>query len=191
MKIKRIRMNFKQQLIDLGACPEAIIFVGNMTMQEAWTKCQRGDWMLWLYQKLHPTKIRQLTLAKGHCANTVRHLMKDIRSRDSVDVAIKFGEGKATEKQLIDATAGAFAAYAAAAGAAAAYAAAAGAAAAADVDAAAAAAAAGTAASYAAAAGAAAAGAAAAAAAFLKGGSKVGEKNQKKTAEICRRYLKI
>jgi hypothetical protein len=43
---------------------------------------------------------RILTLAKGHCANTVRHLMMDDRSIKAVDTAIAFGEGRATESEL-------------------------------------------------------------------------------------------
>ena len=55
--------------------------------------------MLWLARKLNIDK-RVLTLAKGHCANTVRHLMKDERSIAAVDMAIKYGEGNATDSEL-------------------------------------------------------------------------------------------
>ena len=41
-------MSFKQQLIEMDACQEAIDWVENRTIKEAWTDCQRGDWMLWL-----------------------------------------------------------------------------------------------------------------------------------------------
>jgi hypothetical protein len=65
----------------------------------AWEKCHRGDWMLWIATKLGIDD-RILTLAKGHCAATVLHLMKDKRSRDAVHAAINYGEGKINRAQL-------------------------------------------------------------------------------------------
>jgi len=166
-------------LKELEACPEAIEWCTERnitTLEEAWEKCERGDWMLWLYQKLYPENIRELTLAKGHCVNTVRHLMKDERSIKAVDAAIAFGEGKIGEEELRKAAAVA-AAYVAAAAAAytAAYTAADVAAyvVAADV------------AAYAVAAYVAADVAAYAAAAAAR------KENQKQTADICRKYLRI
>ena len=154
------------------ACKDGFEFAKDLTLEQFLKTCERGDWILWLFAKMNPSSLRELTLAKAHCANTVRHLMKDARSIKAVDVAIAFGEGRATRKELDGAAYAAFDA----AGAAAAYAAgaaadaAAGAAAGAVVDAAAAAAAAD-------------AGAAGAAAAI--------EDNQKLTAEICRKYLPL
>ena len=149
----------KELLIKLNACNEARKWASNKSIDEIWATCHRGDWMLWLARKLNIDK-RVLTLAKGHCANTVRHLMKDERSIAAVDMAIKYGEGNATDSELAAA-----AAAAAAADAAAAYAAdaAAYAAAAADADAAAA---------Y-----------AAADDAYAR------KKSQQATAEICRKYI--
>jgi hypothetical protein len=40
-------MSFKEQLIDMKACSEAIEWVGGRTLAEAWSECPRGDWMLW------------------------------------------------------------------------------------------------------------------------------------------------
>ena len=93
-------MKFKDKLIKLGACIDAIEWVGNMTLKEAWKTCPRGDWMIWYYAKTHPKNLRKLTLAKALCANTVRHLMQDERSKKAVDTAILFGQGKATREEL-------------------------------------------------------------------------------------------
>ena len=121
-------MTFKKQLEMLGACEDAIQWVSSKTKQEAWEQCERGDWMLWLYKKLYPDNLREITLAKAYCANTVRHLMKDERSLKAVDNAILFGLGKLQLKDLVNsknaADAAAADAYAAAAADAAAYAAA-------------------------------------------------------------------
>jgi predicted alpha/beta hydrolase family esterase len=172
----------------LGLCKGAIHFRNQYPdFQAAWDNCPRGDWMLWLAEKLNVDD-RKLILAKGLCANTVIHLMKDERSKKAVRVAIDYGKGKLTKKELIaaaddadDAAADAddassyandASSYAAAAAADAAYAYA--------DDAYAAAADAADASSYAAAAAANAADDAAAAAK---------KENQKQTADICREIL--
>lgn len=67
--------------------------------QQTWENCPRGDWMLWVAFKLGVNE-KKRTLVKGHCANTVRHLMKDKQSRDAVDAAIAYGQGKIDEKKL-------------------------------------------------------------------------------------------
>jgi hypothetical protein len=163
----------KNLLKKLDACEDARIWAADKSWEEVYNTCDRGDWMLWLFKKTNPDDLQLLTLVKGHCANTVRHLMKDERSIKAVDAAIAFGLGEITKDEL-DAAADA-AAYAAAyaAAAAAAYAAA---------DAAAAYAAAYAAAAYAAAYAAAADAAAAAAAK---------KENQQQTADIVRKYISI
>jgi hypothetical protein len=175
-------MNAIEKLKELRACKEAIDWCKEnniTTLQEAWDKCERGDWLLWIYVKLYPNNIQELTLAKGHCANTVRHLMRDGRSIKAVDTAIAFGEGRADIGELRAASADA-------ADAAAVYAASADDAAyAAATDAAYAAYAAAADAAYAAAADAAYAAYADTAYAAAK------KQNQKQTADICRKYLKL
>jgi hypothetical protein len=157
----------KDYLKFLNACKPAIDWAGDKPVEQVVAECHRGDWLLWLAKKCG-VELQPLTLAKAHCANTVRHLMTDKRSTRAVDVAIAFGEGRATREEL-DAAASAadasfvtYAAYAAHAAADAAYAAHAAADAAAD-------------AAYAAAADAAADAAYAA--------------NQQATADICRKYI--
>lgn len=89
----------KELLIKLRACSEAREWAGDKTIEEIVEQCHRGDWLLWLAAKID-IGLQPLTLAKGHCANTVRHLMKDERSIKAVDTAIAFGEGKATREEL-------------------------------------------------------------------------------------------
>ena len=182
----------KELLLKLKACGLAIDWAGDKTIEEIWATCHRGDWMLWLARKLNINK-RVLTLAKGHCANTARHLMKDERSRTAVDVALRFGKGEATREELNDAAAAAYdaadAAYADDADADA-YAADAAADAADAYDAAAAAAyfaAAATAAAYVAAT--AAAYAADAVAYDAAADADARKKSQQATADICRKYI--
>jgi hypothetical protein len=184
----------KKLLIKLKACSEAKEWAKNKSWEEVYNTCHRGDWLLWLFKKTNPDDLQLLTLAKGHCANTVRHLMKDERSIKAVDVAIAFGEGKATREDADATYAAAYAAFAAAS---------------ADADAAAFAAAAATYATYAATAAAAAADAAAAAyaataaadAAYAAAADADADAdaaayaakkyNQQLTADVCRMYLPI
>ena len=117
-------MKFQEQLKNLSACEEAIDWLGDKELPEAFATCPRADWMLWAYAKLYPDNLRELTLAKGHCVNTVRDLMRDERSIAAVDAAILFGEGKISREELdiaaraVSAYAGAYAAAYAAASAA-------------------------------------------------------------------------
>ena len=92
------------------ACEEGYLFAKDLTLEQFLDTCEKGDWILWLFNKSNPKDKRLRTLVAGHCANTVRHLMKDERSRKAVDVAIKYGEGKATIQQLEIATSAAHAA---------------------------------------------------------------------------------
>jgi hypothetical protein len=174
---------FKQYLQTLHACEESIIWAGDKTIEEAVHECHRGDWLLWLAQRCD-VELKPLTLAKAHCANTVRHLMKDERSIKAVDVAIAFGQGRATLDELnevySDAAYAVASATADSAVKAAAYAAAA-AAADADSDVADAA--------YAYAAAADAAAAAAAAAAYAAAAAAAEAANRQQTADICRKHI--
>ena len=171
-------MTTKEKLKALKACHEAIIWAGEKSIQEIWDTCHRGDWMLWLFKRTNPEQLKELTRAKAHCALTVRHLMKDQRSINACEVALKFADGLATREELDAAAHAAYDAYDAADAAAAytAYAAAHAAHAAYDD-------------AYAADAAAAAAAAAAYAAADAAAAARI--KNQKETADICRKYLPI
>ena len=92
----------KELLLKLKACEEAVEWAGDKTTEEVIDTCHRGDWLLWLAYKLEVDD-RPFTLAKGHCANTVRHLMKDERSIKAVDAAIAYGNGEVSKEELKDA----------------------------------------------------------------------------------------
>ncbi len=98
----------KTEIDKFDPCREGLDFRKEFeTFEEAWNACERGDWMLWIAAKLE-VDIRILTLAKGLCANTVRHLMKDERSIAAVDAAIAFGNGEIEENELETAASAAF-----------------------------------------------------------------------------------
>ena len=85
-------------------------FSKNLTLQEFYETCPRGDWMLQILTLTHPTKKNELRLAAAHCANTVRHLMADKRSTDVIDYIINNNGEKPPLKLIKNA---AYAAYAA------------------------------------------------------------------------------
>ena len=101
------------------------------TLEDAWNTCNRGDWLLWMADKLGIDK-HKMTICGALCAHTVVEHMENPRSRNAVRVAFLFGRGKATFQELKEARTAArtaadvaaAAAWAAAAAAAAAYAAA-------------------------------------------------------------------
>src|ERR1035437_9542044 len=101
-------------LRSLSACTEAYKWAYNKPWPIILKTCPRGDWLIWLFQKTNPNDLKLLTLTKAHCANTVRHLMKDKRSTSAIDVAIAFGLGKCSLEELNKARIAAAAAYAAA-----------------------------------------------------------------------------
>ena len=120
----------KTEIEKYNPCGDAVEYRKQFdSFKEAWEQCPRGDWMLWLAEKIG-VDLKTITLAKALCANTVKHLMEDKLSIHAINIAIEFGKNRATRKELDAANAAAVyaanaAAYAAnAAGNAAAYAAA-------------------------------------------------------------------
>jgi hypothetical protein len=91
---------FNALLLSLDACEDAVLWAKGKSWKKVFETCHRGDWLLWLFVRTSPDDIRLRVLVAGHCANTVRHLMKDKRSLEAVDMAIRFGEGKATKGEL-------------------------------------------------------------------------------------------
>ena len=89
----------KELLKSLDACQGAREWAGDMTIEEVVKKCHRGDWLIWLAQKIG-IELRPLTLAMALCAKTVLHLMKDKRSINAVEVAERFGRGEVTKEEL-------------------------------------------------------------------------------------------
>jgi hypothetical protein len=166
------------EILKYNPCHEAIEYRKQFkTLKEAWEDCPRGDWMLYLAQKVG-VDIHHLTYTKALCAETIIHLMDDERSRNAIKVAKKFGKHKATKEELKAAYASAYAAAYASSAHAAASAASAAAAYAAEAADAAAAASAASASAY-----------AASASAYAADAYAAKNMIQLKTAKICRKYL--
>jgi len=72
-----------EKLTDMGACNAGMEYIrSHRTMQEAWDKCERGDWMLWLLGRLagppESKSRKKLVLAACACARlSLRHAPAD------------------------------------------------------------------------------------------------------------------
>ena len=119
-------MKFKDKLVKIGACKEAVEWVNGHGFKKSWATCERGDWMLWYVfrerERLGLEDMRLITLAKALTVKLINPLLKDKRNIRALKGAEDFGRGKATRKQLDAAYAAAYA-YASDASDAAAYAA--------------------------------------------------------------------
>jgi len=76
---------------------------------EFYETCPKGEWLLWLFKmttnnNLNCDDFQRLILAKGYCADTVKDIMIDDKSKKAVEIAIAFGEGNATRNELNNAT---------------------------------------------------------------------------------------
>lgn len=59
---------FSDKLQEMGACREALAWIGDRTAQQAWDECQRGDWMLWLASRLIDQPNGPTQQQVGYCA---------------------------------------------------------------------------------------------------------------------------
>ena len=94
-----MKKTFKELLLEFNACEPAITWAEDRTIEQIVNDCHRGDWLLWLAQKID-LPLNKLTLAKARCAKTVIHLMKDPISINAVNIAEKFGLDECTLEEL-------------------------------------------------------------------------------------------
>lgn len=114
----------------LGACHEALNWIGERNLATAWAECERADWMLWLCARMEGRKgwptHQQVVLAACSCAATaLRFVPKgEQRPARAIATARRWARGKATIEEVRHAAYADSAAYVAAGAADAAYAAA-------------------------------------------------------------------
>jgi hypothetical protein len=105
----------KNILINLNACRDSIAWVEENKIEtpaDAWAKCERGDWMLWLAdkRKLDPKK---LVFLACQCARTALKYTKDERVLKCIETAEAWTRDEATIEDVKSARKNAYAAYAA------------------------------------------------------------------------------
>ena len=106
-------MNLPDYLGSLGACPEAREWAEPYaTLAEAWTACERADWLLW-YAGRRGVDRKILVRAACACARTVLPYVPvgEDRPHRAIEMAERWCDGLATLQEV---GAAAYAAYAAA-----------------------------------------------------------------------------
>jgi hypothetical protein len=92
---------FKELLIELAHYEEADAWAANRgTIEQVVATCQRGDKLAWFAEAINLDE-RKLSLASGYIVNQVRHLIQKKASIEALDVVIAYGEGKATDEELV------------------------------------------------------------------------------------------
>ena len=93
-------MKIKFDILQYSPCNDAKSYYDSQSSsEEAWNNCLRGDWMLWIASMLG-VDIKTLTLTKVHCALTVKHLMKDKHGLDALEAGLKFVNNEITSEEL-------------------------------------------------------------------------------------------
>src|SRR5579863_714630 len=102
-------MTLKKLLASLGACQEAVQWIGERDLKTAWAECERGDWMLWLSGKMEgkkgwPTR-KQIVLAACDCAELSLSIFEkrypnDKRPRVAIETARKWANGEASIEEV-------------------------------------------------------------------------------------------
>jgi hypothetical protein len=76
----------KQKLKELNACDEAMWWTSDRTIEEAVRDCHRGDWLLWLGQKIGIDNYK-LIATKEYCANISRYLRKEHEIMTAIELS--------------------------------------------------------------------------------------------------------
>ena len=107
-------MKLKDKLIKIGACSEAVYWVGDRDIKTAWAECERADWMLW-YAEHTGVDQKLIVLAACACARiALKHVPTgESRPLDAIQAAEKWADDP-TEINRAAAEAAAWAAEAAA-----------------------------------------------------------------------------
>ena len=99
-------MSFKQFLIEMNACQEAIDWVENRTIKEAWTDCHRGDWMLWFLEEMKEKEgwldEKEIMLLGCWCARRALKYVSEGETRPlkAIEAKEKWARGETTKEEM-------------------------------------------------------------------------------------------
>ena len=102
-RVNNVNKSEMRFLREHRACTEAVDWLKAnkiKSLSEAWEKCERSDWMLWLMAEYGIKDDRNYRLFACWCVRQVWHLLKDERSKKAVEVAEKYACGEATKEEL-------------------------------------------------------------------------------------------
>ena len=96
--------SFKNKLIKMNACQDAVDWVGNRGLKRAWHESTRADRMLWLCDKLGIDK-KLVVLAGCDCAETALQFVPEGEDApaNTLQVTRNWCAGKATLQEVKDA----------------------------------------------------------------------------------------
>jgi len=115
---------YQKLLTKLGACHEARHSANNKSLEEVWSTCERGDWLLWLAAKINIDRKLIVGICCDIAEKTLCHVpANEKRPSEVIRIARAWINGEATIEQVLSAAYAASAAAANAAYAAATYAA--------------------------------------------------------------------
>jgi hypothetical protein len=82
-------LTVREHLKQLGACPEAMVWLGDRTARQAWDECERPDWLLWWAGRTPVNDKVPIVRAACDIARTVLHLAPagDDRPRLAIEAA--------------------------------------------------------------------------------------------------------
>ena len=83
---------FKDFLIEIGACHEAIEFAEGKTWEEFYKTCQKGRLLLGIFVKTNPKNKRLRVLVEGRIADSVSHYLIDRRKSSISTELFAYGE---------------------------------------------------------------------------------------------------
>lgn len=90
----------KIDLEKYDACEEGIKwFETQKSNKTAWQNCERADWMLWIATKSGVDE-KKLIRVKALCVLSIKHLLRDKRSKEALITALSYSESRATKKEL-------------------------------------------------------------------------------------------
>ncbi len=98
---------FKDYLIQMRACREAIAWVGDKSSSEAWSQCENPDWMFWLLRlRQHvrkdgwPTKEVFIQLAIDFARSVLHLVSEEDRALKAIEAAEKWLADPSEENRL-------------------------------------------------------------------------------------------
>jgi hypothetical protein len=80
-------------------CQIALDWANGLTAREAWKTCHRGDWLIWIAEKLSVDE-KKLYLCNAQILYQIIHLMTDSRIRNTVWAIYLYGRGKISFEDL-------------------------------------------------------------------------------------------
>ena len=102
-------MKFRDKLKKMGACEAAVGWCGDRTAAQAYTDCERAEWMLWVATRIDIDR-KLLVLAACACAETALKYVPagEDRPRKAIETARAWCAGKATLDDVVATSAAAW-----------------------------------------------------------------------------------